>query len=190
MVPPPDTASRDNREDQELVAAAARGDGSALGVLYDRHAPLLLALGCRILGNEPEAEDLVHDVLLEAWRKADTYHASRGTVRAWLVVRARSRAFDRLKSASSTKSVTLGSEEFERMPTLDDPSASADQQTVRGAVSALPSPQLEVLLLGYYGGLTSCEIAEQLQVPIGTVKSRVAAAITKLRQDLTQRGRA
>ena len=187
MAPPPDSTSRDTRADHELVAAAACGDGSALGTLYDLHAPLLLALGCRILGSEAEAEELVHDVLLEAWRKADTYHPSWVTVRAWLVVRARSRALGQLKPATRAKSVTLGSEELERMPTLDDPSAAEDQQTIRGAVSALPSQQLEVLLLGYYGGLTSQEIAEQLEVPVGTVKSRVAAAITKLRQDVTRR---
>jgi RNA polymerase sigma-70 factor, ECF subfamily len=189
-MPPPaanDPRESDTREDPELVAAAARGDGSALGALYDRHAALLLALGRRILGSESEAEDLVHDVLLEAWRRADSYQASRGTVRAWLVVRTRSRALDRLKAAPRTRSVNVGGDEFERMPSLDDPSATADRLTVRGAVTELPPQQLEVLLLGYYEGLSSREIAERLELPIGTVKSRVAAGLSKLRQDLQDR---
>ena len=187
MVQPADTPARHDREDPDLVAAAARGDRAALGELYDRHAPLLLALGRRILGNEAEAEDLVHDVLLEAWRRAETYQPTRGTVRAWLVVRARSRALDRLKSAPRTKSVSVSAPDFDRMPGTDDPSTTADQQKLRGAISELPKEQLEVLLLGYYQGLTSREIAEHLQLPVGTVKSRVAAALSKLRVDLTER---
>lgn len=171
-----------------LVLAMAGGDRAALGRLYDRHAPALLGLAGRMLGSPGDAEDLVHDVLLEAWRCAEAYDPRRASVRTWLAMRTRSRALDRLRAAGRVRPVgSPFSDSDEGRPepaaeTPEDPTLSPDRHRVRRALDALPAPQRAVLELGYYEGLSSAEIAERVSVPIGTVKSRVAAALARLRE--------
>ena len=94
--------------DQTLVHAMANGDTRALAALYDRHAPLMLGLARRIVIGKPEAEDIVHDVFLEAWRRAADYDENRGSVKAWLLLRTRSRAIDFRKSAGVSRAVSMG----------------------------------------------------------------------------------
>src|SRR5437879_1266503 len=93
--------------DVTLIQGAAAGDRQCLAALYDRYAPALLAIGRRILGDRREAEDLLHDVFLEVWRQAGDYDEARGTVRAWLLMRMRSRALDRRKAAAFSKRADL-----------------------------------------------------------------------------------
>ncbi|MGZ3417255.1 MAG: sigma-70 family RNA polymerase sigma factor [Polyangiales bacterium] len=177
-------------DDGRLVAAMANGDRTALASLYDRYAALLLAVAARILGDRREAEDLLHDVFLEVWRQAEAYEASRGTVRAWLLVRLRSRAIDRKKSAGATRVVAVDPERLleERDPASDDPAFGPDRAALRVALASLPEDQRTVLELGYFEGLSSSEIAARIDAPIGTVKSRVAAALSKLRAGLGDSG--
>lgn len=172
-----------NEEDASLVAAMARGDRTALATLYDRYATLLLAVAARILGERREAEDLLHDVFLEVWRQSADYDGSRGSVRSWLLVRLRSRAIDRRKSVGATRVVATDPERLhdqQHEPT-EDPLFGPDRLAVRRALAELPDEQRTVLELGYFEGLSSSEIAERISAPIGTVKSRVAAALAKLR---------
>ncbi len=178
--------SFDNGEDAQLVAAMSRGDRGALAALYDRYASLLLAVATRILGDRRESEDLVHDVMLEVWRQAAHYDTARGTVRAWLLVRLRSRALDRKKSVGATRVVAVDPERLhqQRDTAAEDPTLGPDRAAVRRALAALPDEQRTVLELGYFEGLSSAEIAERIDAPIGTVKSRVAAALAKLRAGL------
>src|SRR5882724_11510868 len=96
MAAPP---GEDDAEDAALVRAMAAGDRAALATLYDRHAALLLGLALRIVGERRDADDLLHDVFLEAWRTAKDFDPSRGRVRTWLAIRMRSRALDLQKSA-------------------------------------------------------------------------------------------
>lgn len=161
----------------------ARGDNGALGVVYDRHCPVLLATARRILGDPREAEDLVHDVLLEAWQKAGDYDRTRGSVRTWLLVRLRSRALDRWRRAGRIRIQTMEASTLDQvLPALaDDPGQTLDHTRVRRAVDELPEPQRRVLELAYFEGLSSTEIADQLNIPIGTVKSRTAAGLARLR---------
>ena len=175
-----------NDGDAELVRAVARGDRPALAQLYDRFSPILLAVATRILGERREAEDLLHDVFLEVWRQAADYDSTRGSVRAWMLIRLRSRALDRRKSAGATRVVSLDAEterggEEREAATSEDPSLAPDRTAIRRALAALPDEQRTVLELGYFEGLSSSEIAERLGAPVGTVKSRVAAALAKLR---------
>jgi DNA-directed RNA polymerase specialized sigma24 family protein len=93
--------------DAALVARMARGDRVALSTLYFRHAARLLALALQILKDRGEAEDTIHDVFLEAWQKAASYSEQRGTVGAWLSLRARSRAIDRRRSVPRARAVSL-----------------------------------------------------------------------------------
>jgi len=171
--------------DVELVVAAAGGDRGALAQLYDRYAALLLGVAQRILGSPREAEDLVHDVFLEAWKQAGHYDASRGSVRTWLLMRLRSRALDRKKAAANRAiSMEAPGELAEREVSLEDPALAPDRTRVRRVLLALPLEQRAVLELAYFEGLSSSEIATRLGTPIGTVKSRVAAALSKLRTEL------
>src|SRR5689334_2088119 len=92
------SAAAERIEDADLMAALVRGDRAAMAALYDRHASLLMALAVRMLQDRSQAEELLHDVFLEAWHHARDYDPGRGTVRAWLLTRMRSRALDRRAS--------------------------------------------------------------------------------------------
>jgi RNA polymerase sigma-70 factor (ECF subfamily) len=169
--------------DSALVAALARGEREALGALYDRHAPLLLGLAKKMLWSPAAAEDLVHDVFLEAWQHAAEFSPERGTVRAWLVVRARSRALDRLarsgRDAQARDRIALEASEASVTP-----GAVVDGGRVRGRLDALPRELAAVLDLAYFEGLSASESAARLGVPVGTVKSRLARALGALRRGL------
>jgi RNA polymerase sigma-70 factor (ECF subfamily) len=172
----------EGESDASIVARMARGDRLALATLYGRHAGRLLALLLRILGDRAEAEDLLHDVFLESWRHAGDYSSERGTVSAWLVLRARSRAIDRRRSAPRARSVPLdGTELPARGDPAADPGRMVDQKRLGDALSVMSVEEREVILLGYFEGLSSTEIAERIGKPVGTVKSRVRSALEKLR---------
>lgn len=177
-------------DDATLVARMVEGDRQSLATLYDRHAPAMLAIGLRVLGQRREAEDLLHDVFLEAWRRADTYHPERATVRTWLTIRMRSRAVDRRRTAYARRVVATAPQAptFVERPCAPqhEPGARADHARLRTALQALPEPQREVLLLAYFEGLSTSEIGTRLGISTGTVKSRTAAARAKLRRMLTQ----
>jgi RNA polymerase sigma-70 factor (ECF subfamily) len=171
--------------DVSLMSALAAGDRQALGQLYDRQGPLLLALGLRILGDRAVAEDVLHDVFLEAWHHAREFDPTRGTVRAWLVTRMRSRCLDR--RATVTRQQRLAEDAARQQDTTalpDETAGHVDGARVRSQLGAL-SPDLgAVVELAYFDGLTSSEIARRLQIPIGTVKSRMARALESMRQGL------
>lgn len=169
-------------EDVELIREAARGEVGAITCVYDRFAGLLLAMAEKILGDRPMAEDLVHDVFLEVWRHAAAYDPSRGSVRTWMLVRLRSRALDRLRSAKTRREVGTPDDAPQAAAEPgEDPSLEPDRKAIRRALAELPLEQREVLELAYFQGLTSSEIAERMGSPLGTVKSRTAAALAKLR---------
>lgn len=168
--------------DAELVRRVAEGDRDALADLYDRHASILVAVGVRILRNRREAEDIVHDVYLEVWRRAHSYDEKRASVRGWLLLMMRSRSLDRRKSAGFSRGVPLEVE-----PEAEDhsPELELDRARVVRVLAQLPESQREVLVLGYFEGLSSSEMASQLGLPLGTIKSRVAAALRALRVAMT-----
>jgi RNA polymerase sigma-70 factor, ECF subfamily len=179
------SSDRADDGDEALIMAIVAGDRGALARLYDRYAPLLLAVGQRMLRNRREAEDLVQDVFLEAWRRAADYNRARGSVRAWLLVRLRSRALDRLRAASGSPVSQVSPARLEEPAAQgEDPSLAPDRAAVRRALETLSSEQRAVLELGYFEGLSSSEIALRTGAPIGTVKSRVATALARLRAGL------
>jgi RNA polymerase sigma-70 factor (ECF subfamily) len=169
--------------DIDVLRSLASGDKQALGVLYDRHSGIMLALGLRIVGVRREAEDLLHDVFLEAWRHAGDYDPRRGSVKTWLLLRMRSRCLDRVRSHGFSRVDALESEPV-RQGSVERADRRLDGSRARALLESLPPSQREVLELGYFEGLSFSEIATQLDIPIGTVKSRVSAAMTKLREDL------
>lgn len=183
-MPHSDAASDDASIDAELVASIARGDRGALASLYDRHSAVLLGLAMRIVRDRREAEDLLHDVFLEAWRSAKNFDPKRGRVRTWLAIRMRSRALDLQKSARVSRNA--GDAGLDLL--VDDSQhASPDHARVRAALADLGADQRRVLELAYFEGLSCTEIAERISIPVGTVKSRIAAGLDRLRNGLSRR---
>ncbi|HEY0252586.1 MAG TPA: sigma-70 family RNA polymerase sigma factor [Kofleriaceae bacterium] len=159
----------------------AKGDRQALAQLYARHAGLLLGLAIRIVRERREAEDLLHDVFLEAWRSAKDFDPKRGRVRTWLSIRMRSRCLDHQKSARVSRNA--GDAGIEVVPDEREKS-SPDHRRVREVLGSLGDEQRQVVELAYFEGLSCSEIAAKIAKPIGTVKSRLAAGLTKLRDGM------
>jgi RNA polymerase sigma-70 factor (ECF subfamily) len=173
----------DDAEDEVLVAAMAAGDRAALATLYERHASLLLGLALRIVRERREAEDLLHDVFLEAWRSAKDFDPKRGRVRTWLTIRMRSRALDLQKSARVSRNA--GDAGLEQLVDEGE-GTSPDHGKVRSVLAELGPDQRRVIELAYFEGLSCSEIAERVAIPVGTVKSRIAAGLLRLRSGLVK----
>jgi RNA polymerase sigma-70 factor, ECF subfamily len=177
--------------DRATVDRMARGDGSALGDLYDRHARAIYSLAVRMLADAAEAEDVVQDVFTQAWRQATRYDAARAPVAAWLMIITRARSLDRLRRRRSR---IVATEIDSSTPHPRDPDASqewlaitaeqADQ--LRGALGGLPEVQRTAIELAYYEGLSQSDIAERLQQPLGTIKTRIRTGLLKLREALAR----
>lgn len=171
----------------ELLARVARGDRDAFGQLYDLSSPLLFTLALRILRDRDEAADLLQEVYVEVWRKSLRYDTQRGSPMAWLIILTRSRAIDRLRArASRGVAVTDTLDEtaplVDRQPSpFDRQAASEVREIVTRAMADLPPPQQEALELAYYEGLSHAEIAERLNQPLGTIKTRIKLGMSKLK---------
>lgn len=177
-----------NQTDAELFLAANRGQAAALGVLYDRHAGLVYALALDLLGNPQEAEDLTQDIFLTLAR-GSSYDPRRGSLRTFLAILTRSRAKDRLRSRQSARGLLsrwLAKGHPDSAPNLPLELAFQQEQSqeVIAALAQLPDNQQQVLRLAYYDGLSQSEIAQRLEIPLGTVKARARRGLLKLRQTL------
>jgi RNA polymerase sigma-70 factor (ECF subfamily) len=182
--------TEDRAADQAALARMARGEGEAVAELYDRHARPIYSLALRILGDATEAEDVVQEVFSQAWRQASRYSTSRGAVAAWLLNLARSRAIDRLRARRARPGGLIDDRAAGRIadvaPSVDSQVLSSEQVArVRAALDELPLLQRAAIELAYYEGLSHAEIAARLEQPLGTVKTRIRLAMTKLRDVLT-----
>ncbi len=182
--------------DPNLLALVAKGDQQAFSQLYDHSSTLLFTLAVRILGNREEAAELLQDVYFEVWRKVSRYDVGRGTPVAWLITLTKSRAIDRLRARAARGYRATNSLEAETAMQVADPSPSpletqANQElrlAVGTAVAGLPQAQQQALELAYYEGLSHAEIAQRLNQPLGTVKTRIKLGMSKLRDGLQQWG--
>jgi RNA polymerase sigma-70 factor (ECF subfamily) len=171
--------SPDASDDAALVERARIGDRAAFGALYDRFSPILFGAAIRFFRDRREADDLVHDVFLEAWQHVREYDATKGSIRTWFLLRLRSRALDRMGRAEARKTRLL--EDGADMPEPTVPGTDAiDVIAVRRALEGLDQDVRGVLERTYFEGLTAREIAEQANVPVGTVKSRLARGLSAL----------
>ena len=181
-------ASRTAADDQVAIEQMTRGNQSALGELYDRHGRLIYSLALRVLRDQGDAEDVVQEVFLQAWREAARFDLTRGNVVAWLVMVTRSRAIDRLRRRQARPQLAAKSEPDGRVD--DSPRADVQMEwqsratEVRRALETLPLLQRVAVELAFFDGLTHAEIAEQLEVPLGTVKTRVRQGLLKMRDCL------
>jgi len=172
--------------DRAAVSRMARGDRDALADVYDRHARLLYSLALRIVRQAADAEDVLQDVFAQVWRQAARYDVGRGTVIGWLVTLTRSRALDRLRRGrvrpQPAADDALAREVPDSSPGVDLALVSEEQAAaVRAALEALPENQRVPLELAYYEGLSQSEIAVKLDVPLGTIKTRMRQALVRLR---------
>ena len=177
--------------DVELLKAIVARDEVALAQLYDRYRVILFGLLMRILNNREEAEDVLQEVFLQVWRKAEDFDEDRGRPFTWLVTLARSRGIDRLRTLGARERVAEASAR-EVPEEVSDAAADAFKSEQRGIVSdalaKLPDEQKRPLMLAYFDGLTQSEIATHLGAPLGTVKTRMRTGLMTLRELLTGQG--
>jgi len=167
--------------DADLIARSQRGEVDAFAGLYDRHSMQVLAIARRILGSGSDANDLLHDVFLEAWQCVRDYDPNRASVLTWLLVRTRSRAADRL----ARRSRELHAQRvLEAEHVVSPPPAAEVALATRAALGQLESTLRTALELMYLVGLTAPEISAQTGVAEGTVRSRVARGLIKLERAL------
>ena len=182
--------SRSERDalDVQAMARICLGEDAAVAELYDRYAPVALGLALKIVRDAQEAEDVVHDAFVAIVERADQYRAERGTVVAWLVTTVRNLALDRTRRRTRRAQITeeeLRHEPAE--PVLDPESLSwavREREAVRSALAKLPASQRQTLEIAFFEGLSYPEIAEREGIPLGTVKSRAARALSALRAAL------
>jgi RNA polymerase sigma-70 factor (ECF subfamily) len=180
-------ADTERKPDAKLVAAMANGDAHALKALNARYGASLSALAFRFLADQADAEEVVADVLWQAWREAALYDPARGSVAAWLVAMSRSRAIDRFRAIRARRLAPgIGEPNPEATPDPADELDSAERgRIVKHALETLDPKQRELLELAYFSDLSQTEIAARLALPLGTVKTRMRAALLKLRQMLS-----
>ena len=159
-------------------------DAQALADLYDRYAPVALALAARILGDRSEAEDVLQGVFTRVWKEAGRYDASKGSPTAWLLSWVRNGAIDRLRRREALQRATIQS--VDRAPSAPDGHGPGPEERERlgKAVADLPADQRQVIELAYFEGLSQTQIAQRLGEPLGTVKTRARLGMIKLRQTL------
>ena len=172
--------------DEALVALVARGDETALGELYDRVGRIAYGIAFRVLRDDRLAEDAVQEGFLAVWRSAATFRAERAKASTWIVTLVHRRAVDLVRREERRRTEPLDLEQRD----APDPVGSAEDEAwlgfererVQRLLRMLPDAQREALELAYYGGYSQAELAERLGVPLGTIKSRMFAGLTRLRE--------
>ena len=169
--------------EQELMRQLIAGDDGALRVLYARFGSPVYTLGLRMLGSFQEAEELTQDVFLAAWRKGDRFDASRGRLSTWLMAIGHNLAIDRLRQRTGAARPPLVFVDEMPDPPVSHEDELLDRETARRALAGLSSSEQQLLSLAYFHGWTAREIADAQEVPLGTVKTRIRAALIRLRKN-------
>ena len=180
--------------DGQLVELVAQKDAGALEALYDRYGRAAYSLARRILTEETLAQDVVQEVFLSLWRDARRFDAGRGTVATYLLSMTHHRAVDVVRREENlrrwrTSDEGLDLEADPKVRVEDEVLTSERRAEVRSALQELPPAQREALLLAYFGGYTQREVAALVGVPLGTVKTRMAAGMRKMKEALQDAGR-
>ena len=181
------SVSEDRMIGAELIRRMAEGDRDAFARFYDRHARQVYPLILRIVRDAADAADVLQEVFWEAWRSAAAYDPGRGTPEAWIFMRARTRAIDRVRAVRRRGETFVAPVDEGAAAATQDPGGDAAERTgnralVLGALGRLSEAQREVLELAYYEGLTQTEIAERLKQPLGTIKTRIRLGLERLRE--------
>ena len=189
---PPPVASRDlaHLSDEALLSLVASSDDQALAELYDRFGRVAYGLALRILRDEALAQDAVQEAFLAAWRSADRFLAERAKASTWILTLVHRRAVDLVRREDRRRGEPLESaaEPAASETVEDEATRGFERRVVLEALAQLSPEQREALELGYYGGLTQSELAERLGLPLGTIKSRMFAGLSRLRELLAEAG--
>ncbi|MFH5886037.1 sigma-70 family RNA polymerase sigma factor [Halalkalibaculum sp. DA3122] len=183
---------RDSGDERALVKRIKGGDTKALEELYELYKSLLFGMILSIVKKREEAEDLLQEVFMKIWEKAHTFDEERGNVYSWIVTITRNKSIDRIRSKgyktqqkTSTSvnepALTLEGDNFDPLETTI---FSDRSELVKRALEKIPEEQREVIKVAYYGGMTQSEIAEHLDIPLGTVKTRTRQGMIKLKNIL------
>jgi RNA polymerase sigma-70 factor, ECF subfamily len=175
-----------DEEDFELIRRVAGGDQQAFMALYDRHSARVNSLTLHILGDTMLAEEVTQDTFMKLWSRARLYLAERGSFLVWLLTIARRTALDRLRMEARRPLLSDSNDPEDLWPTMPDKSQNPEEarwKSLYFAVQSLPRDQQTVVELAYYQGLSQSEIAEELHWPLGTVKTRLRAAMQALRHE-------
>ena len=180
--------------DEDLMALIADADADAYEVVYDRHADAAFALAHRILGSRAAADDACQDAWMAAWRSASRYDPRLGSVRSWLLTVVHHRSIDHVRRMTRLRDRTIADDAAaERVAGDDDTEALAlaasDREVAAGLLEELSGDQRAVVELAFYSGYSHSEIADILELPLGTVKGRMRAGLEKLRHHLEGAGR-
>lgn len=175
------TQAGDKRNDVTLIARLRAGDDTAMADLYDRYSGIVYGVALRVLGDTTAAEDVLQDIFLQLWRNPSAFNADRGCLAPWLAVIARNRAIDLLRKRPPEDAI-------KDLPivTRIDLEEAADQrraiEKVRTVMAQLPAEQRKALEMAFFLGMTHTEIASQTGEPLGTVKTRIRAALIAVRK--------
>ena len=171
--------------DKDLISQVGQGDAQAFTTIYERHGRAAYALAYRLMGEKQAAEDLLQEAFLKLWCGAASYRAERGSVRTWLLSIVHNWGIDQLRSLASRRRTQ---EKIESSAQRSQPSEAfvqswrnSPREQVREGLKTLPSEQSKVLELAYFSGYTHVEIAELLDLPLGTVKDRMRLGLKKIR---------
>ena len=167
----------------------AEGDHPALAACYDLMSSVVFSLAVRMLRDRSAAEDVSQDIFVQVWRQAGNFDPSRGSPEAWIMMIARTRILDRLRSRKAGVVLKPVGENLPDAPAADDwPDDLAisreDAANVRQALTGLPMEQKEAIELAFFDGLTHMEISEKISVPLGTIKTRIRLGLMKIREQL------
>lgn len=176
--------------DEELMELVCRNDAAAFEIVLERHLDAAFSLAYRMIGRRSLAEDVVQEATLSTWRSGTRYDRSRGSVRNWILGITHHRAVDALRrdGVRTGKNVSdEGLEEHLEAPDRTDVEVARrdEAQEIRSVLQRLPDEQVRVIELAYFGGFTHTEIAEMLDLPIGTVKGRMRLGLEKMRSRLS-----
>ncbi len=176
----------------DLISEVSQGNEQALATLYDRTSTLVYSLALRILNDPTMAEEVTLDVYMQVWQRASQFDASRGKLIVWLAVLTRSRSIDRLRVGRNERANRdyLDQPQVQKqLTTQENPetlSVINDQyRIVQEALVSLSHEQRQVIEMAYFGGLSQSEIANQIDKPLGTVKTRIRLGMIKLRDILS-----
>lgn len=186
--PPPAPAPGEEPSDAVLMQRASGGDAGAFATIYDRHAPVALGLARRMVRPQAAAEDVVQEAFLALWR-SDSYQPAKGSVRGFLLRIVHNGAVDLLRRERSRGAGRHVDEALAHPLAADDAihvevERAEAARSVREALATLPESQQRSIELAYFGGLSHVEIAHAIDVPIGTVKSRLRLGLAKLRDQV------
>jgi RNA polymerase sigma-70 factor, ECF subfamily len=171
-------------DDTELISKVVDGDQRAFLVLYDRYSSRVYTLALRMVRDQMTAEEVVQDTFLKLWSRAGQYLTERGSLLIWLLTIARRTALDRLRLEARRPTLSDANDPeitWELTPEPESTSEEARWHSLYLAVQSLPEEQRNVIKLAYYQGMSQSEIAETLDLPLGTVKTRLRTGMDRLR---------